>query len=55
MAIALQAAALIRHAPSAVANAFCVSRIQGAGGRAFGALPEAADMQAILERARPNA
>ncbi|WP_432770921.1 acyl-CoA dehydrogenase family protein [Sphingopyxis sp.] len=50
MALALQAAALIRHAPHAVADAFCATRLGGAGGQAFGTMPGGIDQNAILER-----
>jgi putative acyl-CoA dehydrogenase len=53
MALALQGALLVRHAPAAVADAFCASRLAGDGGRAFGTLPGGADCTAILERTRP--
>jgi putative acyl-CoA dehydrogenase len=50
MAVALQASLLVRHAPPAVADAFCASRL-GDGGRVFGTLPPGADHGAIVERA----
>jgi putative acyl-CoA dehydrogenase len=49
MALALQAALLVRHAPPTVADAFC-GRLD-AGRRAFGTLPVGTDADAILERA----
>ena len=49
MAVALQASLLLRHAPAAVADAFCAGRL-GDGGRAFGTLPGSVDAEAILER-----
>ncbi len=52
MAMALQAALLLQHAPSAVADAFCASRLAGNGGRAFGTLPPDLDLENIVERAR---
>ncbi len=52
-ALALQASLLVRHAPSAVADAFCAARLAGEGGAAFGTLPAAADLPAIVERAAP--
>lgn len=51
MAVALQASLLIRHAPSAVADAFCDSRLGSAGGRAFGTLPDSVLTDQILARA----
>jgi putative acyl-CoA dehydrogenase len=55
MALALQGSALIRDAPSAMADAFCASRLSGAGGRAFGTLPGTVDTDAIIARAWPAA
>jgi putative acyl-CoA dehydrogenase len=53
LALALQASLLVRHAPPEIADAFCASRLDGDGGRAFGTLPAGADFGAILERAAP--
>jgi putative acyl-CoA dehydrogenase len=53
LALALQGALLVRHAPPAVADAFCASRLAGDSGRAFGTLPPGTDFGAILQRARP--
>nr|MDQ2897941.1 acyl-CoA dehydrogenase family protein [Actinomycetota bacterium] len=39
LAVALQASLLVRHAPPAVADAFCAARLDGAGGRVYGTLP----------------
>ncbi|MFN2617864.1 MAG: acyl-CoA dehydrogenase family protein [Thermoleophilaceae bacterium] len=50
LAVALQASMLVRHAPAAVADAFCAGRL-GDGGRAFGTLPAGIDEEAVLERA----
>jgi putative acyl-CoA dehydrogenase len=50
MGVALQASLLVRHAPPAVADAFCASRLNG-GGHAFGTLPAGCDVGAIVERA----
>jgi putative acyl-CoA dehydrogenase len=50
MALLLQAALLLRHAPPAVADAFCATRLGDAGGRLFGVLPGRADIAAILAR-----
>ncbi len=52
--LALQAALLIKHAPSAVADAFCASRFGGEGGGAFGTLPRGLDLQPIAARAAPQ-
>ncbi|MET8814782.1 DNA alkylation response protein [Streptomyces sp. NPDC004549] len=54
MALALQAALLVRHAPPAVADAFCASRLAGDWGHAFGTLPAGTDLDTILERALPE-
>jgi putative acyl-CoA dehydrogenase len=52
LGIALQASVLVRHAPPAVADAFCAGRL-GDGGRALGTLPSGVDAEAILARALP--
>ncbi len=54
MALTLQASLLVRHAPPAVADAFCATRLGGDWGQAFGTLPETAGLDAILERALPE-
>ena len=51
MALALQGALLLRHAPAAVADAFCASRLGGDWGRAYGTLPPTTDFDAIIARA----
>jgi putative acyl-CoA dehydrogenase len=51
LALAVQASLLLRHGDPAVAEAFCVSRLGGDHGRAFGTLPRAVDFGGILERA----
>ncbi len=53
MALALQGSLLVRHAPPAVADAFCASRLAGDGGLAYGTLPAGVDAAAILERHTP--
>jgi putative acyl-CoA dehydrogenase len=55
LVLALQAALLIKHAPPAVADAFCASRLSEERGGAFGTLPRGADVRAIAERAAPQA
>jgi putative acyl-CoA dehydrogenase len=52
MALAFQASLLLRHAPAAVADAFCASRIEGAWRGAYGTLPSGCDFGAIIHRAR---
>lgn len=54
MALTLQGSLLVRHAPHAVADAFCASRLGGDGGLAFGTLPGGTDLTAILDRALPE-
>jgi putative acyl-CoA dehydrogenase len=53
LALALQASLLVRHAPPAVADAFCAARLDGEGGRVYGTLPAGIDAGAIIERALP--
>lgn len=53
MASALQAALLVQHAPEAVADAFCASRLTGDAGLAFGTLPASTDFDAIIQRSLP--
>ena len=55
MALALQGSLLVRHAPPAVADAFCASRLAGDGGLQYGTLPASADTQAIIARHTPPA
>ncbi|MGW1769899.1 acyl-CoA dehydrogenase family protein [Streptomyces sp. NPDC002073] len=54
MALVLQGSLLQRHAPAAVADAFCASRLGGEHGGAYGTLPVGVDTEAILDRARPS-
>ena len=51
MAITLQGALLVRHAPNAVADAFCASRLGQRWTGAYGTLPANTDFTAIIERA----
>jgi putative acyl-CoA dehydrogenase len=55
MAVAIQAALLLQHAPTAVAEAFCRSRIGSVAHHNFGALPRGTDCGAIIGRAWPGA
>ena len=55
MAAALQGALLVRHAPAAVADAFCASRLGARWTGAYGALPAGVDFDTILDRAQPAA
>ena len=54
MALVLQGSLLVRHAPAAVADAFCASRLAGDWGHAFGTLPRGVDTGAVLTRALPQ-
>ncbi|XAH26090.1 isovaleryl-CoA dehydrogenase [Xylophilus sp. GW821-FHT01B05] len=54
IALAVQAALLVRAAPAAVADAFCATRLGGQGGRSYGTLPAGTDFAAILSRAMPR-
>ncbi len=54
MALLLQAALLLRHAPPAVADAFCATRLADGGGRLYGILPAGADVAGILSRQRDD-
>jgi putative acyl-CoA dehydrogenase len=53
LALALQASLLVRHAPPAVADAFCAARLHGGGGLAYGTLPAGVDTRAIVARHTP--
>ncbi|HMM84027.1 acyl-CoA dehydrogenase family protein, partial [Azohydromonas sp.] len=55
MALAMQAALLVQHAPAAVADAFCASRLASTGHHQVGALPRGVDCGAIIGRATPQA
>jgi putative acyl-CoA dehydrogenase len=52
IALAMQAALLVTHAPAAVADAFCASRLDGDWAPTFGTLPAGTDVAAIIEFAR---
>jgi putative acyl-CoA dehydrogenase len=53
LAVSLQASLLVRHAPPAVADAFCAARLGGEGGRVYGTLPAGVDSESVIERALP--
>ncbi|MGE5146211.1 MAG: acyl-CoA dehydrogenase family protein, partial [Candidatus Eiseniibacteriota bacterium] len=53
MALVLQGALLVRHAPAPIADAFCASRLGGDWGFAFGTLPGGVDLDAVIDRVRP--
>jgi putative acyl-CoA dehydrogenase len=54
MALTLQASLLVRHAPPAVADAFCATRLGSEGGRAHGTLPRGVELSSIVDRHRPR-
>jgi putative acyl-CoA dehydrogenase len=53
IALAVQAALLIRFAPEPVAQAFCATRLDRDWGQAFGTLPSNLPVEPILARAWP--
>ncbi|MBA2793875.1 MAG: DNA alkylation response protein, partial [Thermoleophilaceae bacterium] len=53
LGLALQGSQLVRHAPAAVADAFCASRLGGEAGHAYGTLPAGVDSAAIVDRVLP--
>ncbi len=56
IALTVQAALLLQHAPQPVAEAFCASRLApNYWGAAFGTLPALTDFSAILQRSWPQA
>ncbi|QYJ03378.1 acyl-CoA dehydrogenase family protein [Nocardioides panacisoli] len=50
MALVFQGSQLLRHAPTAVADAFCASRLDRDWGGALGTLPTGLDLAPLLER-----
>lgn len=54
MALTLQGALLVQHAPDAVADAFCHGRLGGQEGLNYGTLPRSVDTKTIIERAAPT-
>jgi putative acyl-CoA dehydrogenase len=53
MALCLQGSLLVRHAPAAVADAFCAARLAGDAGLSYGTLPAGVDAAAIVARHTP--
>ena len=51
LALCLQGSLLLRHAPDAVADAFCASRLGGDWGAVLGTLPTGTAVGTLLERA----
>jgi putative acyl-CoA dehydrogenase len=45
----------VRHAPAAVADAFCAARLAGDAGLHYGTLPPRVDAAAIVTRHAPAA
>lgn len=54
VALAVQAALLVQTAPTAIAGAFCASRLGGDWGNAFGTLAAGTDFDSIIQRAQPR-
>jgi putative acyl-CoA dehydrogenase len=52
LALVLQGSLLVRHAPAALADAFCATRLGRDWGGALGTMPTGLDLDVILERAR---
>jgi putative acyl-CoA dehydrogenase len=53
MALCLQGSLLVRHAPPAVADAFCATRLDGDWSPVLGTLPAGLDLTTIVDRAAP--
>jgi putative acyl-CoA dehydrogenase len=51
LALCLQASLLLRHAPAAVADAFCASRLDGDWGAVLGTLPAGVPVRQLVDRA----
>jgi putative acyl-CoA dehydrogenase len=51
LALCLQGSLLVRSAPSAVADAFCATRLGGDWSPVLGTLPAGAALTSIVERA----
>jgi putative acyl-CoA dehydrogenase len=54
MALAMQAALLIRAGNSTVSDAFCAARLGEESGHVYGMLPKGIDCKALIDRARPT-
>lgn len=54
LALSLQAALLVQHAPAVVADAFCGSRLALVGHHNYGTLPRGSDCAAIIARHTPR-
>src|SRR5580704_8809155 len=55
LAVALQAAVLLRAGVTAVVDAFLATRVARSGGQIYGTLPVGIDCRALIDRARPVA
>jgi putative acyl-CoA dehydrogenase len=53
LAVALQAAVLLRAGVTAVTDAFLATRVARNGGQIYGTLPAGADCRALIDRAQP--
>ena len=53
LALCITSALLVQHAPAAVSDAFCHSRLEGDWGHAFGTLNESVNFKEIIERGMP--
>ena len=51
LALVFQGSQLLRHAPTALADAFCATRLGRDWGTVFGTLPPGIDLEPIIERA----
>jgi putative acyl-CoA dehydrogenase len=51
LALCLQGSLLLRHAPAAVADTFCATRLGGDWGAVLGTLPAGAEVGALVGRA----
>jgi putative acyl-CoA dehydrogenase len=51
LAVCLQAALLLQHAPAAVADAFCATRLGGDWGAVLGTLPPGTPVAELVDRA----
>jgi putative acyl-CoA dehydrogenase len=54
MAACLQGALLVQHAPVAVADAFCATRLGTEYGGTMGTLPRGTDLRSIVDRTAPT-
>jgi putative acyl-CoA dehydrogenase len=55
LAVALQAAVLLRAGVTTVVDAFLATRVARSGGQIYGTLPVGIDCRALIDRARPVA